>query len=131
MSQIDQQLIALEVAASQDDLSEFETILKQLHSCQESERGRIIWRVDNLTDKYRNFDFRCSIATVEPAPQWILAGLPTQHIIKLEGDLYLKLEEYFKNLNSIMPFSDKEFEALLDGLVNKLVKDFLHSVGVF
>lgn len=130
MSEIDQKLITLEVAASQDDLSEFETILKQLHSCRESERGKIIWRIDNLTEKYCNFDWKSFIEAAEPNPQWILNGLPTQHTIKLEGGVYFQLKEYFKNLNLLIPISDKELEALLDGLINKLVKDFLKTVGV-
>lgn len=130
MFQVNQQLIALEIAASRDDSSEFETILKQLHSCRESERGRIIWRVDNLSEKYRDFDWRSSIEAAEPSPQWILYGLPTQHTIKLEGGLYLQLEEYFRKLNLLMPVSAKGLEALLDGLINKLVKDFLKIAGV-
>lgn len=43
MSHVDQQLIALEVAVKQDDLSMITTIVKQLHFCRESERGKIIW----------------------------------------------------------------------------------------
>lgn len=83
MTEVDRQLIDLETAVSQDDLPGFETVIKHLHFCRESERGKIIWRVDNLSEKYRNFDWKSFIKAAEPHPQWLLNGLPTQHTIKL------------------------------------------------
>lgn len=125
---IEQLIEALEVAVKHDDLTEFGIVIERLHGYSlERERNKIVQKVDVLADKYPGFDWMESIAGTEPSPGWILGKLPTRHLIKLEGGLYLKLEEFLKKLNSPQLITTKEVETFVDGLLNRLLKDFLHS----
>lgn len=125
---INQLIEALEVAVKHDDLTEFGIVIERLHGYpSEKERDKIVQKVDVLTDKYPGFDWRESITETEPRPGWILGKLPTRHLIKLEGGLYLKFEEFLKKLNSPQPITTKEVETFMDGLLNRLLNDFLHS----
>lgn len=123
---VNQLINALEESVLNNDLDEFGIVTERLHNyASEKEQDEIVQKVDALTDKYPNFDWREAIAETEDKLKWILDRLPTKHTIKLKAGLYLKLEEYFRR--SVFPKSLKlkDVEKQMDELFNNLVQDFL------
>lgn len=95
---VNQLIEALEASVLNDDLIEFGIVIKRLHSYSlEQERSKIIQKIDELVDKYPNFDWTGAIAETEDEPAWIFNGIPTKHPIKLERGLYLKLKNSLGN----------------------------------
>lgn len=123
---IAQLIDALEASVLNDDLTEFGIVIERLHNYSlEKERNKIIQKIDELINKYLSFDWRGATAEIEDQPMWILNKLPTKHTIKLDAGLYLKVEEFFKKSLFPTPLKPKQLEKQLDGLFNKLVRDFL------
>ncbi|MDZ4878991.1 MAG: hypothetical protein CLLPBCKN_008429 [Chroococcidiopsis cubana SAG 39.79] len=126
---IAQSIEALEVAVNNNDPIEFGIVLARLHERPQTqkERTEIVDQLDFLMDKYPFFNWQDSLRETEPAPQWILSSLPTQHQIKLSAGLYQKLNKFFQHSRAPRKTSAKQVEILMDELINQLLQDFLQA----
>lgn len=122
-----EQLIdALEAAVQHENLQEFSIVIQRLHNSSfKKKQNKIIQRVDELIDKYPSFNWQDSL--IEIKHSWLLDELLTKHPLKLEGEMYRQLVKFFNQPMSPKSLNVKEIEALMDELINKLLRDFLQS----